>query len=92
MSYVIFFFFYKNFSVDIPVLLKKAGKFEVKEVQKILVNREQLSSLENLLNDAYIIRRPKPSEYEHRTQLIRVFNDIAKEIYGNLHFAFLYFL
>lgn len=70
-------------SVDIPVLKKKAERFESKELEKIIVNREQLFILDKLLNDAYIIRKPKPSEYEHRKQLIRVFNEIAREIYGN---------
>ncbi|XP_071729696.1 protein HESO1-like [Rutidosis leptorrhynchoides] len=65
------------------VLQKKAEKFESKELEKIIVNQEQLSILDKLLNDAYIIRKPKPSEYEHRELLIRVFNDIAKEIYGD---------
>ncbi|KAK9073837.1 hypothetical protein SSX86_006431 [Deinandra increscens subsp. villosa] len=65
------------------VLIKKAEKFELKELQKIIVNREQLQTLNSILNDAYVIRRPKPAEYEHRKQLIRVINDIAKEIYGN---------
>ncbi|KAF5789568.1 putative polynucleotide adenylyltransferase [Helianthus annuus] len=65
------------------VLIRKAEKFEVKELQKIILNRQQLLILDKLLNDAYVIRRPKPSEYEHRKQLIRVFNEIAEEIYGN---------
>lgn len=65
------------------VLLKKAEKFELKELQKIIVKREQLLILGKLLNDAYVIRRPKASEYEHRKELIRVFNEIAKELYGN---------
>ncbi|XP_024981111.1 uncharacterized protein LOC112517923 isoform X1 [Cynara cardunculus var. scolymus] len=68
---------------DWQVLLKKAEKFELKELQRIIVKREQLLVLGKLLNDAYVIRRPKPSEYEHRKDLIRVFNEIAKEIYGN---------
>ncbi|KAI3725153.1 hypothetical protein L1987_64930 [Smallanthus sonchifolius] len=65
------------------VLIKKAEKFELKELEKIIVNRGQLLVLDRLLNDAYVIRRPKPSEYEHRKQLIRVVNEIAREIYGS---------
>ncbi|MFS7918482.1 putative polynucleotide adenylyltransferase [Helianthus anomalus] len=68
---------------DWHVLIKKAETFELTESQKILVNREQLRILEKLLNDAYVIRRPKPSEYENRKQVIRVLNDIAKDLYGN---------
>ncbi|KAL8209411.1 hypothetical protein R6Q57_006143 [Mikania cordata] len=64
------------------VLIKKAEKFELKELQKIIVNQEQLQLLNNILDDSYEIRRPKPSEYEHRKQLIRVINNIAKDIYG----------
>ncbi|KAI3805568.1 hypothetical protein L1987_28076 [Smallanthus sonchifolius] len=71
-----------NLSFDIPVLIKKAEKFEWMELQKIIVNRDQLLILEKQLNDAYVIRRPKPSEYEHRKQVIRVLNDIAKDLYG----------
>ncbi|KAJ0800449.1 putative polynucleotide adenylyltransferase [Helianthus annuus] len=68
---------------DWNVLIKKAETFELTESQKLLVNREQLRILEKLLNDAYVIRRPKPSEYENRKQVIRVLNDIAKDLYGN---------
>ncbi|XP_076917874.1 protein HESO1-like [Bidens hawaiensis] len=65
------------------VLITKAEKFEVKELQKITINRERLKILDKLLNDVYVIRRPNPGEYEHRKDLIRVFNEIAKDIYGN---------
>lgn len=65
------------------VLKKKAEKFELKEMEKITIKRDQLFIFNKLLNYAYIIRRPKPSEYEHRKQLIRVFNEIAKELYGS---------
>nr|GEX87511.1 protein HESO1-like isoform X3 [Tanacetum cinerariifolium] len=67
---------------DLQVLIKKAEKFELKELEKIVANRENLLILERLLNNAYVIRRPTPNEYEQRKQLIRVFNDIAKELYG----------
>ncbi|XP_023765455.1 protein HESO1 isoform X3 [Lactuca sativa] len=68
---------------DLQVLKKKAEKFELKELERIIPNRGKLLVLEKLLNEAYLIRRPKPSEYEHRKQLIRVFNEIARELYGN---------
>nr|KAJ0197098.1 hypothetical protein LSAT_V11C700364860 [Lactuca sativa] len=64
-------------------IIKKAEKFELKELERIIPNRGKLLVLEKLLNEAYLIRRPKPSEYEHRKQLIRVFNEIARELYGN---------
>ncbi|XP_076914330.1 protein HESO1-like [Bidens hawaiensis] len=53
------------------------------ESQKILANWQQLLVLEKLLADAYVIRRPSPSAYEHRKQVIRVLNDVAKDLYGN---------
>nr|XP_043628556.1 protein HESO1-like [Erigeron canadensis] len=65
------------------VLKKKAEKFELKELEKITLNQASLSVLDKLLNDAYKIRRPKPSEYEDRRQVIRVFNEIARELYGD---------
>ncbi|XP_076949851.1 protein HESO1-like [Bidens hawaiensis] len=65
------------------VLIKKAKAFEVMESQKILANWEQLLVLEKLLTDAYVIRRPNPSAYEHRKQVIQVLNDVAKDLYGN---------
>ena len=43
---------------------------------------EKLSGLEELLQDVYLILRPKPSDYHDRLDLVRVFNDIAKELYG----------
>ncbi|KAI3709060.1 hypothetical protein L2E82_38791 [Cichorium intybus] len=69
--------------IKFPLLKKKAEKFELKELERIIVNRDKLFVLDKLLNEAYEIRRPKPSEYEHRKQLIRVFNEIAMELYGN---------
>ncbi|KAI3805569.1 hypothetical protein L1987_28078 [Smallanthus sonchifolius] len=70
-------------SYDWEVLMEKAEMFELMEFQKIIVNHEQLLKLEKLLNDAYKILRPKLSAYAHRKQVIRVLNDIAKDLYGN---------
>lgn len=66
----------------------------MKELERIIPNRGKLLVLEKLLNEAYLIRRPKPSEYEHRKQLIRVFNEIARELYGKspLTFSTIYIL
>ncbi|KAL2553223.1 protein HESO1-like [Forsythia ovata] len=64
------------------VLQKKAEKFESKKLQGPTVTKERASALEPLLQDVYAIRRPKQSDYEPRRDLILVFNEIAKEIYG----------
>lgn len=73
---------------SVAVLQKKAEKFELKKLQNVVVTKEGVSTLDTLLQDVYANRRPKPSDYEARKDLIRVFNEIAKEIYGNL-FAFM---
>lgn len=66
------------------VLQKKAEKFELKKLQDVEVTKEGVSTLETLLHDIYANRRPKSTDYQARKDLIRVFNGIAKEIYGNL--------
>ncbi|KAL0335465.1 UNVERIFIED_CONTAM: hypothetical protein Sradi_4758400 [Sesamum radiatum] len=63
------------------VLQKKAEKFEHKKLQVLKVTKERVSALEPLLQDVYASRRPKPTDYEVRRDLVRVFNEIAKEIY-----------
>ncbi|XP_018808719.2 protein HESO1-like isoform X2 [Juglans regia] len=42
-----------------------------------------LSDLDELLNDIFVSCLPKPIDYDHRRDLVRIFNAIAKEIYGN---------
>ncbi|KAL6992995.1 Nucleotidyltransferase [Sarracenia purpurea var. burkii] len=64
-------------------LLKKANKRELKATQKNKINPERLPLLEGILRDVYAICRPKPIDYHNRRDLVRVFNLIAKEIYGN---------
>ncbi|GFQ05562.1 hypothetical protein PHJA_002700300 [Phtheirospermum japonicum] len=65
------------------VLQKKAEKFELKKLQVLKVDKELVLALEPLLQDVYANRRPKPTDYEVRRDLVRVFNEIAKEIYGH---------
>ncbi|XP_073310330.1 protein HESO1-like isoform X2 [Primulina huaijiensis] len=65
------------------VLRKKAEKFEAKQLEVHKVTKERVSALESLLQDVYVIRRPKANDYKVRRELICVFNEIAKEIYGN---------
>ncbi|KAL1549772.1 protein HESO1-like [Salvia divinorum] len=64
------------------VLQKKAEKFELKKLQVIKVTKEGVSSLDTLLQDVYANRRPKQTDYETRKDLVRVFNEMAKELYG----------
>ncbi|CAA2963590.1 Hypothetical predicted protein [Olea europaea subsp. europaea] len=64
------------------VLQKKAQKFELKKLQGPAVTKERVSALEQLLQDVYASRHPKLSDYESRRDLILVFNEIAKELYG----------
>ncbi|KAL7157729.1 hypothetical protein ABFS83_02G096600 [Erythranthe nasuta] len=65
------------------VLQKKAERFELKKLQVLKLTKDGISSLEPLFQDVYASCRPKPMDYQVRRDLIRVFNDIAKEIYGN---------
>ncbi|KAK4775206.1 hypothetical protein SAY86_010141 [Trapa natans] len=65
------------------VLLKKASRFELKILTKENIDMENLSGLDRVLNDVYALRCPKPIDYHNRKDLIRIFNIIAKEIYGN---------
>ncbi|KAI8028993.1 Protein HESO1 [Camellia lanceoleosa] len=64
------------------VLRKKAKKRELKGSQKNKLILEQIPALEELLRDVYVICRPKESDYYNRKDLVRIFNVIAKEIYG----------
>ncbi|KAL8521764.1 hypothetical protein ACS0TY_012059 [Phlomoides rotata] len=67
-----------------PKVLKiKAQKFELKKLQLLEVTKERVAALEPLLQDIYNSRRPKPNDYEARRELVRVFNDIAKDIFGH---------
>ncbi|KAL3623980.1 hypothetical protein CASFOL_032796 [Castilleja foliolosa] len=64
-------------------LQKKAEKFELKKFRVLKVDKELVLGLEPLLQDVYANRHPKPADYEVRRDLVRVFNEIAKEIYGH---------
>ncbi|KAK9291486.1 hypothetical protein L1049_019434 [Liquidambar formosana] len=67
-------------------LRKKAKELELKGLQKNKLTQACKSELEELLHDVCVIRRPKPSDYYHRRELVRVFNAMAKEIYGSCDF------
>nr|XP_016454954.1 PREDICTED: protein HESO1-like isoform X3 [Nicotiana tabacum] len=66
----------------VKVLRKRVERAERKRMQNYKVHPERLSSLEELLNEIYTICRPKTSDYEVRRDLVSVFNEIAKDIYG----------
>ncbi|XP_075085405.1 uncharacterized protein LOC107779124 isoform X9 [Nicotiana tabacum] len=69
----------------VKVLRKRVERAERKRMQNYKVHPERLSSLEELLNEIYTICRPKTSDYEVRRDLVSVFNEIAKDIYGDGH-------
>ncbi|KAK1375833.1 TUTase domain-containing protein [Heracleum sosnowskyi] len=64
------------------VLRKKVEKLELKGLKIHKLIPEKLSGLEELLQDVFLILQPKPSDYQNRRDLVLVFNEIAKELYG----------
>ncbi|CAK9181450.1 unnamed protein product [Ilex paraguariensis] len=44
-----------------------------------------IPALEEILHEIHVTNLPKPSDYDNRKDLVRVFNEIAKEIYGKIH-------
>lgn len=68
----------------VTVLQIEAEKSELKKLQLLEVTKERVSALEPVLQDIYYSRRPKPADYEKRKDLVRCFNDMAKDIFGNL--------
>ncbi|GAA0148534.1 nucleotidyltransferase [Lithospermum erythrorhizon] len=67
----------------VKVLRIKAAKAEQKEKLKHNLNPVQISAFDEMLHNVYATRRPKPSDYDVRKDLVRVFNEIAKQLYGN---------
>ncbi|XP_047329293.1 protein HESO1-like [Impatiens glandulifera] len=65
-------------------LRKKAKLLEKKRLQKYKISAEQLLVLEELLGYIYVNGQPKASDYYNRKDLVRIFNEISKEIYGKL--------
>lgn len=58
-------------------------KLELKELKTIRLNAEFVLALEACLLDIYRMLRPKPSDYEQRAVLVRAFNMLAKDTFGN---------
>ncbi|KAL5075118.1 hypothetical protein RYX36_014102 [Vicia faba] len=63
--------------------LKAAAKLELEKLAKINFNPTRIVDLDALLCDTYDKQCPKPVHYDNRRDLIRIFNMIAQEIYGN---------
>ncbi|KAE9604196.1 putative polynucleotide adenylyltransferase [Lupinus albus] len=64
-------------------LLKEVEKLQAEELTKIKFTPARVTELDGFLYNAYVIQCPKPIDYHSRRDLIRIFNVIAKEIYGN---------
>ncbi|KAL9679213.1 hypothetical protein QQ045_017069 [Rhodiola kirilowii] len=60
-----------------------AKRCELRLSQKNEFTEECLSGVEDLLQDVYASRQPKPSDYEDRIELVGLVNEISKEIYGS---------
>ncbi|KAF1893412.1 hypothetical protein Lal_00001883 [Lupinus albus] len=69
--------------VAMPDLLKEVEKLQAEELTKIKFTPARVTELDGFLYNAYVIQCPKPIDYHSRRDLIRIFNVIAKEIYGN---------
>lgn len=66
----------------IPELFNEAKKLELQGLEKFVISSACMPKLDELLHDVYAARRPKPIDYHNRRDLIRIFNDISKELYG----------
>lgn len=53
---------------------------------------EKIPAIEDLFDSVYRALRPNPSDYELRRALVFVFNELAKDIYGNFHTLSFYFI
>ncbi|KAL8527919.1 hypothetical protein ACS0TY_005653 [Phlomoides rotata] len=61
----------------------EAEKCELEKLQLLEVTKERVSALETLLQDIYDSRHPTLNDYAMRKDLVRCFNAMAKDIYGN---------
>ncbi|KAL3524654.1 hypothetical protein ACH5RR_013026 [Cinchona calisaya] len=69
-------------ALRLKVLSKKVQKFERKGMQNYKLNPAKVPLLDAILNDVFVVSRPKPIDYDVRKDLVRIFNDIAKELFG----------
>lgn len=72
----------------IAVLRKKVEKFERKGMQNYKLNPERVPALDTILNDVFNVSRPKAHDYDVRKDLVRIFNEISQELFGNLSLLF----
>ncbi|KAE8701084.1 ammonium transporter 3 member 1-like [Hibiscus syriacus] len=61
----------------------EAKNLEMQGLEKHKIALASASSLDEMLNEVYNSRSPKPIDYDNRRELVRIFNVMAKEIYGN---------
>ncbi|GAU19536.1 hypothetical protein TSUD_303490 [Trifolium subterraneum] len=66
--------------------LKIAKKLEFEKLAKINLNPTGIADLDTILCDAYDRLSPKAVHYHNRRDLIRIFNMMAKDIYGKSAF------
>ncbi|KAF5745063.1 terminal uridylyltransferase 7-like [Tripterygium wilfordii] len=64
-------------------LRKKAKKLELKALEESKINGGHMADLNQMLCGFYVSHCPQRVDYHHRRELVRIFNQIAKEIYGN---------
>ncbi|KAK7410924.1 hypothetical protein VNO78_02153 [Psophocarpus tetragonolobus] len=67
----------------VPGLIKMAEKLESEILAKIKFTSAHVIDLDRLLCDTFVRHGPKPLDYHNRIDLVRIFNMITKEIYGN---------
>uniref|UniRef100_A0A0D9XH27 Poly(A) RNA polymerase mitochondrial-like central palm domain-containing protein n=1 Tax=Leersia perrieri TaxID=77586 RepID=A0A0D9XH27_9ORYZ len=68
---------------DPQELRAQAECLESEELAAMSINNSLLPILDDLLLQVYTMLRPKPLDYEQRTNLVHVFNNIANQIFGN---------
>ncbi|GAB2275432.1 hypothetical protein Dimus_010188 [Dionaea muscipula] len=64
-------------------LVNKAEQLEEQAFKTSKTLLSQISALADVIEDVYTVRRPTSYDYKNREDLIRIFNVVAKEIYGN---------
>ncbi|XP_074287104.1 uncharacterized protein LOC141612267 isoform X1 [Silene latifolia] len=64
-------------------VLENAKRYELQKLEENKTLFIKLSALEILLNDVYEKNRPCFQDYDNRSNLVCVLNQIAQEIYGN---------
>ena len=63
---------------------------EILGLQKNQVLFSKLLAFDTLLNNVYETSCPSPEDYANRRDMVRIFNEIAKEMYGKFTIFFVY--